>query len=288
MKLNVATILKFVHLLLAVLYLLFVLFGEWTKRDGETFGFASGDGGAGFGIIAFVIGLALVALAVLRFMGRTKVLPGIGVEQLTVILGLAAWMNVLAFVVGWLKLFPAGTGWGVVAAYFPASIIPQLGLLTLSAAEPDETVAAIDDGRRRMFSIGAAAAAAGVALFPFLSWVSVDGSGLTALEPGSEEGPSAPRFGYILLIAGIIVFVAALMRLRKQGLAEPGPNALLSHALMAAGMIAVVIPISAFISIGQAPGDLGSGIGLWLGLLAGLVLVAIGAVETNVRGARGA
>ena len=288
MKLNLALMLKLVHLLLAALYLIFVIVGQWTKRDGETFGFASGEGGAGFGIVAFVIGLALVGLAVLRLMGRSSVLPGLGVEQLTVILGLAAWMNVLAVVVGWLKLFPAGTGWGVVAAYFPASIIPQVGLLTLSAAEPDPEVTPLDDGRRRVFSIGAAVAAVGVALFPFLNWVSIDGSGLTALEPGAEEGPSAPRFGFILLIAGAVVLVAALMRLRKQGLAEPGPNALLGQALIAAGMIAVVIPIAAFISVLQAPGDLGSGIGLWLGLIAGIAMVVVGVMETRVRGARGA
>ena len=285
---RVVMILRSVHMLLAALYLLFVLFGPWTKRDGETFGFASGDGGAGFGIVAFILALGLVALAAMRFMGRTRVLPGLGVEQLTVILGLAAWMNVIAFLVGWLKLYPAdGTGWGTVAAYFPASIIPQLGLLTLSAAEPDPEVDAIDEGRRRAFSIGAVVAGAGVALFPFLTWVSVDGISLTALEPGSEEGPSAPRFGFILLILGVVVVVAGLMRLRKQGLAEPGPNALLSHALIAAGAIAIVIPIAAFISAGQAPVDTGTGIGLWLGLLAGVAMVAIGAVETRVRGATG-
>lgn len=286
---KVVMILRSVHLLLAALYLIFVLVGPWTKQDGETFGFASGDGGTGFGIIALILAIALVALAVLRFTGRTRIVPGLGVEQLTVILGLAAWMNIIAFLVGWLKLYPAdGTGWGTVAAYFPASIIPQLGMLTLSAAEPDTEVSAIDDGRRRAFSIGAVVAGAGVALFPFLSWVSVDGISLTALEPGSEEGPSAPRFGFILLIVGIVVAVAGLMRLRKQGLAEPGPNALLSHALIAAGAIAVLIPVAAFISAGQAPVDTGTGVGLWLGLLAGVAMVAIGIVETTARGARGA
>ena len=282
---NVMTVLKFVHLLLAVVYLWGALFGKWAKRGDPDEGVFSADGGTGFGIIAVVLAVALVGLAIMRFMGRTNVLPGIGVEQLTVILGIAAWMNILAFVVGWLATFEAGTGWGVVVAYFPASIIPQLGMLTLSAAEPGGDIEELDDGRRRVFSLAAFVGGAGVALFPFLAWLTSGSVSLSALDGKSGGSLSGPRFGYILLIFGVVIAVGALMRLRPQGLAEPGPNALLSHVLLAGGVTAVLIPLATLISIMRLDIDVGAGIGLWLAFAAGAVLVVVAVAENRVRGA---
>ena len=288
MKLSLMMILKLVHLLLAVLYVLFALFGKWTKRGDPDLGVFHAEGGTGFGIVAVVLAFALLALAFMRLAGRTRVLPGLGVEQLTVILGIAAWMNMIAFMVGWLATFPAGTGWGAVAAYFAASIIPQVGMLTLSAAEPDAQVQPIEAGKRRIFSIAAAATGAGLVLFPFLAWLTAGDISLSAMDESAGNPRSGPRFGFILFIAGIIVCVGALMRLRSRGLAEPGPNALLGHALIAAGAVAIVIPISTWISIVRFPADLGAGIGLWLGLLTGVAMVAIGFTENRSRGSVGA
>ena len=282
------TFLKGVHLFLAVLYLAFVVFGKWAKRGDPDEGVFSVDGGSGYGIVAVVLGIAILALALMRLGGRTRVLPGLGVEQLTVILGIAAWMNLVAFFVGWLATFPAGTGWGVVAAYFPASIIPQLGLLTLSAAEPDDNVQPIEAGSRRTFSLVAALAGAGVALFPFMAWLTAGDIALSAMDGSAGNPRSGPRFGFILLIFGVAVLVGALMRLRSRGLAEPGPNALLGHVLIAAGLVAVLIPIATWISIVRFPADLGAGLGLWLGLLAGVAMVAVGMAENRARGAVGA
>ena len=92
----------------------------------------------------------------------------------------------------------------------------------------------------------------------------------------------------VFFVIGVFVVVGGLMRLRKQGLAEPGPNALLSHVVIAGGFVAVIVPVAALISAGQAPVDTGAGVGLWLGLLAGAAMVAVGVIETNARGARGA
>ena len=75
------------------------------------------------------------------------------------------------------------------------------------------------------------------------------------------------------------------MRLRPNGLAEPGPNLLLGHALMGAGLAALVIPISTFISIVREERELNAGLGLWLGLLAGLAMLAVAFVENRTRGA---
>lgn len=287
LKLNfeLMTFLKYVHLLLAVVYLWGAGFGKWAKRGDPDEGVFSADGGTGYGLVAVILGIALLVLAIMRLRGRTKVLPGLGVEQLTVILGVAAWMNILAFIVGWLATFEAGTGWGVVVAYFPASLIPQLGLITLSATEPATTTSELDTGKRRTFSLVALLGGVGVALFPFLAYISSGNISLSAMEGKTGDSLSGPRFGYMLLIFGVVVAVAALMRMRPQGLAEPGPNALIGHGLIAVGFVSFLVPFATLLSILRLDIDVSPGIGLWLGLLAGLVLLAVAIVENRTRGA---
>ena len=197
------TFLNYVHLVLALVYFWGAAFGKWAKRGDPDEGALSAMGGSGFGIVAILLGVGLLALAVMRVTGRSKVIPGLGVEQLTIILGIAAWMNILAFIVGWLATFEAGTGWGVVVAYFPASLIPQLGLITLSATEPGTTTIDLDSDKRRTFSMIAMLGGLGVAFFPFLAWITAGNIALTAVEGKSEGAPSGPRFGYILLIVGV-------------------------------------------------------------------------------------
>ena len=84
-----------------------------------------------------------------------------------------------------------------------------------------------------------------------------------------------------------MVFVAAIMRLRPQGLTEPGPNLLLSHALFGMGTVAFILPLSTLITVFQTDG-LDPGIGLWLGLIAGLVLLALAVAENRQRNSAGA
>ena len=86
-------------------------------------------------------------------------------------------------------------------------------------------------------------------------------------------------------IIGVVVAVAALMRMRPKGLAEPGPNALIGHVLMALGAVAFLVPIATLISVVRLDIDVSPGIGLWLGLFAGLVLIGIAVVENRTRGA---
>ena len=57
---------------------------------------------------------------------------------------------------------------------------------------------------------------------------------------------------------------------------------------MAAGAVAVLIPVATLISILRLNIDVNPGIGLWLGLLAGLVVTGIAVVENRIRGAVGA
>lgn len=282
---NAPTFLKYMHLFLAMLYFWGAAFGKWAKRGDPDEGVLSADGGTGFGLIAIVLGVVLIALALLRLAGRRKVLPGLGVEQLTVIVGVVAWMNILGFIVGWLATFEAGTGWGVVVAYFPASIIPQLGAITLSMTEPATGIGDLEPSKRRTFSVAALLGGVGIALFPFLTWVASDTFSLSALDGKTGDSLSGPRLGYILLIFGVVVAVASIMRMRPSGMAEPGPNALYSHLLLAAGLVAVVLPISTAISIFRHESDISPGIGVWLGVLAGLVLIGVAFAENRTRGA---
>lgn len=281
---NLVTFFKYLHLFLAVLYFWGAAFGKWAKRGDPDEGVFSSQGGTGYGIIAVLLGVAFLVLAIMRIMGRSKVLPGLGVEQLTVLLGVAAWMNILAFVVGWLATFEAGTGWGVVVAYFPASLIPQLGLITLSLAEPAEGISDLSVGTRRRNSIIALVAGVGTALFPFLAYITSGNISLSALEGKTGDSLSGPRFGYMLLILGAAIAVAALMRLRPYGLTESGPNALHGHVLMAGGLVAFLVPFATLISILRTD-NVNPGIGLWLGLLTGAVLLAVAFVENRSRGA---
>lgn len=286
-RLGAPRVFGLVHLLLASLYLIFILFGTWAKREEANAGALASNGGTGYGLVALVLAVVLVLLALMRLAGRHRLLPGIGVEQLTVILGLAAWMNSIAYIVGWLVTFPAGTGWAAVAAYFPASIIPQVGMLTLSITEPDANVRPIAAGPRRAFSVLALLAGVGVGLFPFLAWLTAGSDSLSAFDGAAGNPRSGPRFGYILLIVGIIVVVGAFMRLRPQGLAEMGNNALAGHALITGGAVAITLPIATLISIQQFGNGLAAGIGLWLGLAAGAAMIAIGWLENRQRGAVG-
>lgn len=281
---NLKRILELVHLLMASLYLLFVLIAPWAKRDGGDEGVFSSTGGAGFGIIAVILGVALVGLALLRLAGRTQVLPGLGVEQLTIGLGIAAVLNLIGFVVGWLQVFPAGTGWAIVAAYFPASFIPQIGLLTVSAAEPPAGVRSLDAGTRRGLAGIALLSGLGVALFPFLTWLSAGSIDLAGFSSGAGREFAGPRLSYILLMVGAAVVLAAAMRLRPGGLAEPGPALLLSHATLGAGIVAFLLPLATMVSAMRVDG-LDIGIGIWLGLLVGLVLCGVGLFENAKRGA---
>lgn len=281
---NMQRVFAMIHLGLAVAFLVFAVVGEWSKvvvdRENFSKGVFDAQGGTGFGIVAVLVGIALVALAAMRLMGTGKVLPGLGVEQLTVILGLVATLIPIAFIVGWLKVFEYKTGWAVPAMYFSGSFIPQLGLLTLSMKNPVAGVAPIDESNRRLVSGAALLGAAGVALFPLLTWIS---SGSTKLS-GYESG--GPRLATIMLWVGAFIAVGAFMRLRPQGLAEPGPNLLLSHALLAGGVISFALPVALIISVMRFDGNLSVGIGVWLGLLASLVLIGAALYENRLRDAQ--
>ncbi|MGI9623257.1 MAG: hypothetical protein ACR2PK_10510 [Acidimicrobiales bacterium] len=279
--------LQLIHLGLAVAYVVFALVGDWSKvpegRENIHMGIFDSQGGTGFGILALIIGAILIVLAIMRILGRTRVLPGLGVEQLTIILGVSATLIPIAYIVGWLKLFDYGTGWAVVALYFTGSFIPQLGLLTASEKEPVIGVKPITPGPRRTLSIVTLLAAAGVALFPFLEWVSSGGISLTGYEPGGV------RSAMILIFVGAPIGVGAIMRMRPQGLAEPGPNILLPHALLAGGLLALVVPLAHVISVYQFDGPtLNVGVGVWLGLVASIVLIAAALWENHIRGAKAA
>tara|TARA_B100000123_G_C25733504_1_gene430389 strand:+ start:137 stop:1021 length:885 start_codon:yes stop_codon:yes gene_type:complete len=293
MKVN--RLLSLGHLLMASGYLIFVLVGPWAKR-GDAFGAFSSDGGTGFGIVGVILGVILVLLAIFRVMGRAEVLPGLGVEQLTLVIGVAAWLNLICFVVGWLPIFEygegrrrgvPGTGWGVVGGYFTVSQIPLLlSPLTLGIPSPSRGIKALDDKKRQLFSVVTVVCGAGLMLFPFLAWVTSGSVELSAFDGRSGNPTSGPRFGYLLFAIGVALIIAGLMRLRAKGLAEPGPNLLLSHCLLGAAVLALTMPLGIIISCFQRSG-LDIGVGTWLTFAACLVLIILGVEENRSRNAVG-
>ncbi len=298
------------HLVFAGMYFVFVIAGDWAKRGKEgSFDAFHSLGGAGFGILGVAVGVALCLLALMRLAGYSKVFPGLGVEQLTLALGLFATVNIFAFVFGWLPVFPikkdpAGTGWALVAAYWPASFIPQLGILTVARTRPNKGIKPLSIVDRTAVSSLSLVAAAGVIAFPFMTWIKVTKDAATIklstydgrdhckelgdiCEEILGKAGSGPRLGYLLLIIGAVVGFAALMRLRPKGLAEPGPNMLLSHCLFGMGLTAFLIPLAMIITTAQDD-RVEAGIGLWLSLASGALMIAVSIYENYRRGAKAA
>tara|TARA_X000000368_G_scaffold155390_1_gene122407 strand:+ start:5221 stop:6066 length:846 start_codon:yes stop_codon:yes gene_type:complete len=276
-------------------YLVFALVGPWAKR-GDSFGAFSSDGGTGFGIIGVILGIILVLLAIFRVMGRAEVLPGLGVEQLTLVIGVAAWLNLICFIVGWLPIFEygegrrrgvPGTGWGVVGGYFTVSQIPLLlSPLTLGIPSPSKGIMPLADKKRQLFSAITVLCGAGLILFPFLAWVTSGSVELSAFDGRNGNPTSGPRFGYLLFAIGVALIIAGLMRLRTKGLAEPGPNLLLSHCLLGAAILALTMPLGIIISCLQRSG-LDIGVGTWLTFATCLILTSLGVIENRSRNAVG-
>ena len=292
---NQHKVLSYAHLVLAAGYLVFALVGSWAKR-GSGYGAFSSDGGTGFGIVAVILGFILLLCAIFRIIGRSQVLPGLGVEQLTIVVGVAAWLNLICFIVGWLPIFEygegrrrgsPGTGWGVVGSYFTVSQIPMLlSPLTLGIPSPSKGIKALSEKSRQLFSVGTIISGIGLIVFPFMAWVKSGSIELSAFDGRSGNPTSGPRFGYLLLVLGVVLILAGLMRLRPQGLAEPGPNLLLSHCLLTIGVLSLTMPLGIIISCFQRSG-LDIGIGTWLTFASSLLLIGIAIIENKERGAVG-
>ena len=288
-------LLAYAHLVMASGYLVFTVVGPWAKR-GESYGVFSSDGGTGFGIIGFIFAVILVMLAILRIIGRSEVLPGLGVEQLTLVIGVAAWLNLICFVVGWLPIFEygegrrrgvPGTGWGVVGAYFTVSQIPLLlSPLTLGIPSPSKGIKSLSERNRQVFSAMTIICGVGLMCFPFLAWVTSGSVELSAFDGRNGNPTSGPRFGYLLFAIGVTLVIAGLMRLRPKGLTEPGPNLLLSHCLLGAAVLALTMPLGIIISCLQRSG-LDIGIGTWLTLASCLALIGLVISENKTRNAVG-
>jgi hypothetical protein len=300
---NIKKPLVLAHLVFAGSYFVFALLGTWAKRKEGGYSAFEFFGGTGFGIIGVALGVVLVLLALMRLGGYSKVLPGLGVEQLTLAIGLASLVNIFAFIFGWLPVLPvkkdpAGTGWAIVAAYWPASFIPQLGIITLARTKPNKGIRPISNTNRTVLSFLTLVASAGVIAFPFMTWLKIGALNLSTFDGRNEcdalgckdilgKGASGPRLGYLLLLAGIVIGFTALMRIRPKGLAEPGANLLLSHCLFIVGLTTFLIPVAMLITTLQNE-RMSAGIGLWLSLVSGAVLILLSLYENRLRGAKGA
>ncbi|MGB1489766.1 MAG: hypothetical protein ACPG7Y_06405, partial [Acidimicrobiales bacterium] len=138
----------------------------------------------------------------------------------------------------------------------------------------------------QLFSVVTVLCGAGLILFPFLAWVTSGSVELSAFDGRSGNPTSGPRFGYLLFAIGVTLILAGLMRLRAKGLAEPGPNLLLSHCLLGAAVLALTMPLGIIISCFQRSG-LDIGVGTWLTFAACLILIILGVEENRSRNAVG-
>ena len=180
-----------------------------------------------------------------------------------------------------------GTGWGVVGAYFTVSQIPLLlSPLTLGIPSPSKGIKSLSDSKRHAFSATTIICGVGLIAFPYLAWVTSGSIELSAFDGRNGNPTSGPRFGYLLFAIGVTLVIAGLMRLRPKGLAEPGPNLLLSHCLLGAAVVALTMPLGIVISCLQRSG-LDIGIGTWLTLASCLVLIGLVISENRTRNAVG-
>ncbi|GIR36292.1 MAG: hypothetical protein CM15mP49_16770 [Actinomycetota bacterium] len=175
----------------------------------------------------------------------------------------SAWLNLICFVVGWLPIFEygqgrrrgvPGTGWGVVGAYLLSPQIPLLlSPLTLGIPSPSRGIKALEANKRQAFSVTTVICGIGLIIFPYLAWVASGSVELSALMEEMEILLPTKIWLPIVRNWGSSV-IAGLMRLRPKGLAEPGPNLLLSHCLLGAAVLALTMPLGIIISCFQRSG----------------------------------
>ena len=88
--------------------------------------------------------------------------------------------------------------------------------------------------------------------------------------------------GFILLVLGGVLALAGGMRLRARGLAEPGGRLAHPHLQLMAGL-AVIGPVAGWLLTGMLREDFSVGIGPWVALVAGVVIVTLAVVECTRR-----
>ena len=126
-------ILSTVRVGFAVLFLWLVLAGNWVNLKNESFGVFDSHGGAGFGIVAVVLGalMLLVSLTLAAEKEFTIKPLAMGGNQILLAMGFASFTTILSFLIivhsgsfrdlGQIR----GAGWGAAGSGLVAYFLPQ-------------------------------------------------------------------------------------------------------------------------------------------------------------------
>ena len=267
----------------SILFFWMVLAGPWTNLKTESFGVFESQGGAGFGIVAVVLGaLMLIISLVVAAEKEFKIGPfAIGGNQLLLALSTASFTTLLSFLIvihsGSFRALGSikGAGWGaagacLVAYFFPQVIITGLGFFGVA------TSTSLNENDSKKVACGVFVSGALITISPFLEWFKTEENSWTGYQPGS------PRMGFLLLVLGATMTLVGLMRLRPKGLVEPGGRLAHPH-LQTVVALAVISPVVGWVITGFQREDMSIGIGVWVALIAGLLLLGVALFEFTRR-----
>jgi hypothetical protein len=186
-----------------ILFLWLVLAGNWVNLKNESFGVFDSQGGAGFGIVAVVLGflMLLVSLTLAAEKEFTIKPIAMGGNQILLSLGFASFITVLSFlIIARSGSFRAlgdvrGAGWGAAGAGLVAYFLPQVvmagfGFLGTSSSTP------VNESDRQKIGFAVFVSGTLIAIAPLFEWFKTEEGAWTGYEPG------APRMGFLLLALG--------------------------------------------------------------------------------------
>jgi hypothetical protein len=266
-----------------ILFLWLVLAGNWVNLKNESFGVFDSQGGAGFGIVAVVLGflMLLVSLTLAAEKEFTIKPIAMGGNQILLSLGFASFITVLSFLIithsGSFRALGdvRGAGWGAAGAGLVAYFLPQVvmagfGFLGTSSSTP------VNESDRQKIGFAVFVSGTLIAIAPLFEWFKTEEGAWTGYEPG------APRMGFLLLALGGAMALTGFMRLRPKGLVEPGGR--LSHPhLQTVVSLSVIFSLFGWLITGFQRDDMSTGVGVWIGLIAGILLLGVSVFELTKR-----
>lgn len=263
----ITTVLRIVASAVIVL----LLFLEWVR--GGNIGLA-GNGGGGFGVLALITVIVTLVAAAQTLSGRRADRPLIGVNQLATMLAIALFFSNLVF------LWVFRTGGAPKWIYVAANLLIYVSVVGLFASKPTQP-APLDDTQVRGIGVATVVLGVAIALAPALPYTELGSRTLTGYQPG------APRIGVLLLlVGGAAVYIGAHRIVRGAAHADLGPYVLWPHVNIGLGVIATA-PAFAWLVSGLWGNDFNPGVGVYVSLVFGIALIALGFFEGAKRGARG-
>ena len=276
-------ILSAVRVGFAVLFLWLVLAGNWVNLKKESFGVFDSHGGAGFGIVAVVLGVLMLLVSLTLAVEKEFTIKplAMGGNQILLAMGFASFTTILSFLIivhsgsfrdlGQIR----GAGWGaagagLIAYFLPQAVMAGFGLLGASSSTP------INQSDKQKVGFVVFISGALIAIAPLLQWFKTEEGTWTGYEPG------APRMGFLLLAFGAVMALTGFMRLRAKGLAEPGGRLAHPH-LQTIVSLCVISPLIGWLITAAQRDDMSTGIGVWIGLIAGIMLLGISVFELTKR-----